>query len=73
MILISPYAKKLRNGLNNPKNYPWWPELISLINEPIIQVGIESEKQLVDDFRKNLSLDELKVLVDECSSRRSTK
>jgi ADP-heptose:LPS heptosyltransferase len=66
MILISPYAKKLRNGLDNPKNYPWWPELISLINEPIIQVGIESEKQLVDDFRKNLSLDELKVLVNEC-------
>jgi ADP-heptose:LPS heptosyltransferase len=66
MIIISPYAQKLRNGGNNPKNYPWWPELIKLINEPIIQVGIEGETQLVDDFRKNLSLEELKKLVLEC-------
>jgi ADP-heptose:LPS heptosyltransferase len=66
MIIISPYAKELRNGQNNPKNYPWWPELISMIDQPIIQVGVEGEKQLVDDFRKNLSLKELEVLVLEC-------
>jgi len=66
MIIISPYAQKLRNGNNNPKNYPWWPELISLIKEPIVQVGVEGETQLVDDFRKNLSLEELKSLVLEC-------
>jgi ADP-heptose:LPS heptosyltransferase len=66
MIIIAPYAQKLRNGQNNPKNYPWWPELISLINEPIVQVGVEGEEPLVEDFRKNLSLDELKSLVLEC-------
>jgi hypothetical protein len=66
MIVISPYSKKLRNGNNNPKNYPWWPELISMINEPIVQVGIEGETQLVDDFRKNLSLKELSDLILEC-------
>jgi ADP-heptose:LPS heptosyltransferase len=66
MIIIAPYAQKLRNGNNNPKNYPWWPELISLIKEPIVQVGVEGETQLVDDFRKNLSLEELKSLVLEC-------
>jgi ADP-heptose:LPS heptosyltransferase len=66
MILISPYSKKLRDGQNNPKNYPWWPELISMINEPIIQVGVEGETQLVDDFRKNLSMEDLKTLVLEC-------
>jgi ADP-heptose:LPS heptosyltransferase len=66
MIIIAPYAQKLRNGQNNPKNYPWWPELISMINEPIIQVGIESETQLVDDFRKNLSIEDLTNLVLEC-------
>lgn len=66
MILISPWAKTLRNGNNNPKNYPYWKELISLIDEPIIQVGLEGEEQLVQDFRKNLSLTELETLVKEC-------
>jgi len=37
MILISPYSKKLTNGKVNPKNYPYWKEVIAGINEPIIQ------------------------------------
>jgi hypothetical protein len=66
MIIISPYAKALRSGKINAKNYPYWKELIRLIQEPIVQVGIESEEQLVDDFRKNLSLTELGSLVNQC-------
>jgi ADP-heptose:LPS heptosyltransferase len=66
MIIISPYSKKLLSGKQNPKNYPYWEELISLIDEPIIQVGIEGEKQLVPDFRKNLPLTELRELIQEC-------
>lgn len=66
MIIISPYSKALRNGKVNPKNYPYWKELIKLIDEPIVQVGIDGEEQLVPDFRKNLSLDELGKLVDKC-------
>jgi ADP-heptose:LPS heptosyltransferase len=66
MIVIHPYAKKLINGKQNPKNYPYWKELIAKINEPIIQVGIEGEEQLVPDFRKNLSITELKGLISEC-------
>jgi ADP-heptose:LPS heptosyltransferase len=66
MILISPYSKKLVNGNRNPKNYPYWKELIALIDEPIVQVGIDGEEQLVDDFRKNLSLNELGKLIDDC-------
>jgi len=66
MILISPWAQKLRNEKNNPKNYPWWPELISMIGEPIVQIGVTEEKQLVEDFRTNLSLEELKSLVFYC-------
>jgi len=68
MIIISPYAKALRNGKTNAKNYPYWKELIRLIDKPIVQVGIEGEEQLVDDFRKNLSLDELGKLVDQCKT-----
>lgn len=66
MIIISPYSKKLRNGKTNPKNYPFFKQLVELIDEPIVQIGIEGEEQLVEDFRKNLSLKELGSLVNEC-------
>jgi ADP-heptose:LPS heptosyltransferase len=66
MIIIAPYAQKLRTGKLNPKNYPYWEELISKIDEPIIQVGVEGEEQLVPDFRKNLPIAELRKLLKEC-------
>jgi ADP-heptose:LPS heptosyltransferase len=66
MIIISPYAKTLINGKQNPKNYPYWKELIELIDEPIIQIGIEGEEQLVPDFRKNLPVSELRQLIAQC-------
>lgn len=68
MIIISPYSKALLSGKTNPKNYPFWKELIPLINEPIVQVGIEGEEQLVPDFRKNLSLPELRALLGQCKT-----
>ena len=68
MIIISPYAKKLANGKRNPKNYPYWEELIKLIDEPVIQVGIEGENQLVPDFRKGLPVSELRKLIQECNT-----
>jgi ADP-heptose:LPS heptosyltransferase len=70
MIIISPYSKALNNGNTNPKNYPYWEELIAWIQInigfDIVQVGIEGEKQLVEDFRKNLSIEQLKDLIQEC-------
>jgi ADP-heptose:LPS heptosyltransferase len=66
MIIISPFVKPLRDGKNNPKNYPYWETLIEMIDEPIVQVGVEGEKQLVSDFRKNLSISELRKLIQEC-------
>jgi len=66
MIIISPYAKPLINGKRNPKNYPYWKELIELIDEPIIQVGVEGEEQLVPEFCKNLPIVRLKELIAEC-------
>ena len=66
MIIISPYSKALFSGKQNPKNYPYWKELIAMIDEPIIQVGIEGEQQLVPDFRKNLPITELRKLIQEC-------
>ena len=66
MIIIAPYAQKLRSDKENPKNYPYWKELIEQINEPIIQVGVEGEEQLVPEFRKNLPIVELRKLIQKC-------
>jgi ADP-heptose:LPS heptosyltransferase len=66
MIIISPYSKALLSGKQNPKNYPYWEELIAQIDEPIVQVGIADEKQLVKDFRQNLRISELRELIQEC-------
>lgn len=66
MIIIAPFSQKLRTGKQNPKNYPYWEELIALIGEPIVQVGVVGEKQLVEDFRTNLPISELRKLIGEC-------
>jgi ADP-heptose:LPS heptosyltransferase len=65
MIIIAPFAQKLRNGKENPKNYPYWEQLISLIDEPIVQVGVHGEKQLVPDFRPNLPTGGLTELLNQ--------
>ena len=66
MILIAPYSKPLRTGGDNPKNYPYWKELILLIKEEIIQIGTDHEEQLVPEFRRNLPLGDLRYLIGEC-------
>jgi hypothetical protein len=63
MIIISPFAKKMRNNKPHPKDYPFWEELIKKIPDSIVQVGVEGEKQLVEDFRKNLS-----KLIHQCDT-----
>jgi hypothetical protein len=71
MILLSPYSRKLRNGKDNPKHYPYWPELIEMLDKDkydLIQVGAEGEKQLVRDFRKGLPFEELKRLLGEAET-----
>jgi ADP-heptose:LPS heptosyltransferase len=70
-ILIFPYAKQLRNGATNPKNYPWWPEVITALQtlgHTVIQAGSDGELQLVPDFRRNLNLNELAELVKSCDT-----
>lgn len=66
MVIIAPYAKRLMSGRRNPKDYPFWDRVISGIREHVVQVGIEGESQLVDDFRKNLPITELRKMIREC-------
>jgi ADP-heptose:LPS heptosyltransferase len=68
MIIIAPYAQKLRTGKENPKNYPFWEVLVQEMRkiERVVQVGVEGEKQLVPDFRKNLPIADIRKLIQEC-------
>lgn len=68
-ILISPYAKAMRNGKPNPKNFPYWKQLVQMLvadGHEVIQLGTEGEVVLVPDFRKGLSFKEIKELIKSC-------
>lgn len=70
-IVIFPHARGMRNDKKHPKNFPYWAELIQLLEQDghdIIQVGIEGELQLVSTFHKNLSLSELGELIKSCDT-----
>jgi len=66
MILISPYSKPLRDGKENPKNYPYWKELVIELEKfnEVVQIGIKGEVPLVSKFYFNLSLKEISALVN---------
>lgn len=67
-ILISPYSQFLRNGKKNPKNFPYWSELITLLEQEgheIIQIGLFNEGQLVRNFKVDLTFKEVKKLLKE--------
>ena len=60
-ILISPYSRRLRSGNLNPKDYPYWEELVKLLKIDgwnVIQVGTSGEKVIggVNEVLTNLSL-----------------
>jgi hypothetical protein len=66
-ILISPFAKQMRNKMPHPKNYPWWPELIKLLSKhDITQLGVDGEKWLVKRGFFSKPLKELYQKVSEC-------
>jgi ADP-heptose:LPS heptosyltransferase len=66
MILLHAYAQSLRNGMPNPKNYPFWADLLSRLDEDVVQIGIAGDVPLVDDVRIGLPLTEIRALVASC-------
>lgn len=68
-IILHCFAQKLRGDKSdsiNPKNYPYWKELIQLLlndGHELIQIGVPGEEKLVNDFR-TLSFQELKFLIN---------
>jgi ADP-heptose:LPS heptosyltransferase len=74
VILISPYARSLRNGeKNHPKNYPHWDQLIPMLLDlklPLVQTGSGNEEALpgITDMRRNLPLPQLANLIKNCDT-----
>lgn len=70
-IIIFPYARTMRNGKAHPKNYPWWPKLVELLQadgHTLTQLGVDGEEQLVPSFKKNLPHAELCRIVEGCDT-----
>lgn len=69
-ILISPYSRVLKDK-ENPKNYPYFEDLIKILKSKghyVIQVGTKGEKEIsgVNELKFNLPLEKLKEEILEC-------
>jgi len=74
IVLFSPFSQKLRNGNQNPKNFPYWQELITLLRqsgkvEEIWQLGIGNEYRFEGTTQKhfNKSFAEIAELANKSS------
>lgn len=64
MILISPYAAKLRDGSPSPKNFPFWLQLVAFLKHrryQTTQLGVSGEPRIdgVDYFVTDKSFAEI--------------
>lgn len=70
MIIIAPFAQKLRTGMPNPKSpsAEWWLALLGLLRRPVVQIGVSGEPALTPDFREGMRLQGIAQLVRECET-----
>lgn len=71
MILIHCFARKLRDTNNdNPKNYPYWQEVYDKLKEKyhVVQVGVDGDKRIAHDFRRNTPIVNLIELIHTCDA-----
>jgi ADP-heptose:LPS heptosyltransferase len=68
-IVISPWARPLRNGKENAKNYGAWIQLVELLKSTgfyIVQIGTSGEKPInAHEQKLNLSPAELEKLIKD--------
>jgi ADP-heptose:LPS heptosyltransferase len=71
-VIISPFSQKMRNGKRNPKNYPFWTEVVNALRNngvKTIQVGVSGEDDIgADERHNNLPLEQLAELVKSCDT-----
>ena len=71
-VVISPWSHKFHNGKENPKNFPYWDELVKDLKKIgcyIIQIGVAGEKMLeVDEVILNASYERLEALLNQADT-----
>lgn len=68
-VVICPYSNKLPNEKNNPKNFPYWEQVVSSLKKKgiyIVQVGGKNEDPIegVNEVRLGESFARLKEILD---------
>ena len=72
-ILIHAYSRKLKVNMENPKNYPYWPQLVDMLctSYDLCQIGVRGDNKLLQ-FKKEIFFDlpfkEIVRLVKECDA-----
>lgn len=68
MILIFPWAKMLPDGKHSPKDYPFWPAVVSKLDNTV-QVSQKGEPDIGCSQRMdNLPLSDVSRLILECDT-----
>jgi len=73
VVLVSPFCRKMRNGQRNPKEYPWWPEVVQLLKEKEVdteQLAVKDDPDLVGCTTRHndLSATELRKIIEETNT-----
>ena len=72
-IIVSPYSAKLTSGNRNPKDFPAWPEVVSLLKAKgyeVIQIGAEGEERIAgtDQHITNWPVEKLRELFNQAET-----
>lgn len=71
-VIISPFSQRLRNGENNPKNFPYWEEVVKTLqnnNVFVTQIGVTGEPDIgANEKRFNLKLKDLSIFLKNCDT-----
>ncbi len=68
VVVVCPFSRNLPTGEENPKNFPYWEELVKQLKDSgcyVIQIGVAGEKLIgADEIVLNASFERLKEVLD---------
>jgi ADP-heptose:LPS heptosyltransferase len=71
-VLISPWSRRMRNGKTNPKNYPYWTEVVKGLRDKgirTIQIGVAYEDLIgADEVKFDMSINDTASLLKACDT-----
>lgn len=72
-IVIAPYAAKLPENKPNPKNFPYWSQLVELLNKEgcvVAQLGTKGEERIegVGEFLQGFPYDKIEQVIRDADT-----